>query len=499
MRQSYLFLLTSLITFCSIHNAFSYYLIGETIKGTTYYHTKDLYDSLEFISVFDSKNHIAPISISQKVKYFNPIEQPDLTVIQVDYTIDIPSDFNYNDSLFIIGGKTRKQYDVTYNYPFFILKTIPISNLEIIYPKNNTKDIELVLTLRWQEELNPAIRSYELQVSKHSDFSELIVDTLLFNPQFTFINELEPLKVYHWRVKTDFRHNTVGYISASFVTGLKMVWQKCTIDQYHHAADLELINSNRLLISDHQVGFRISDDFGQSWENINLPNNVTSKIMHVDEDTVLAATYDLTDDRFKILKSINNGSSWSTVFTFPYTNSYSIDGKFHYQIKNGRFYVAFLNNIYEFNDLTLSSLQKIYNHDTSFIKSFVFLDEDKIMAVTEPRYLKNDVDFGEILIINIKHNSIKKIADKFEDINFYYRSINILENNFLVVTAFDIAQNNSYFFVSKDPRSTWEKTFEIPDGEVIKTITTFDSKLISILKSKKILNHSIRRLCIKLD
>lgn len=130
----------------------NYNIRGETRHGTFYLYCQLQYDSLDYIKLFNSKENEVIVNLQQSVSHFSPQENPELKLIKLDYTFQIPNDFDLTDSLFHFGFRTRQQHDITYDYPFYILTNIPISNLKTLLPTQNESDVSVKPIFEWTEE-----------------------------------------------------------------------------------------------------------------------------------------------------------------------------------------------------------------------------------------------------------------------------------------------------------------------------------------------------------
>ena len=459
----------------------NYNLRGETRHGTFYLYSQSLHDSLDFIKLYDSKDNEVNAKIDKSTTHFSPQGQPELKLIQLDYTFNIPLDFDLTeDSLFHLGFRTRQQHNITYDYPFYILSNKPVSDLKLISPDIQEQDVNIKPLFKWTEESHPAIRTYRFQLSTNSTFTDLILDTLLYTTKLQINTELETMMDYYWRVKSEFEENEIGYMKSSFSTGSKTVWSPISIDKYHYAQDIQHLDNNRLILVDHQIGFQISDDNGVTWSASKTPNMVTINVSEVINGVVYASVYDLTDNRYKILKSTNNGNNWDTDFLMPEGDGFQSDKKmrFHNNAK-GEFTIAYINRILKFDNISTKNLIFDANPDTSIITGFVELENSDIITVTEYRYVQNDTDKGEICIISNKGKDSRKVFSDYNGEKVDFCSINLLENGYIVASGIISSNKSSIFLLSEDNGETWKISSIIENSKLRSTISTFDGFLIS--------------------
>ncbi len=486
MKLYYYFILLTLL-FQTIESYSNYINFrGETISSTAYLNSISKYDSLDFVFLFDRDGKKVDVSINKSINHFTPQGRQDLIIIQVDYSFKIPDNFSYPDSLFKFGYKTREQYDTTYSYNFYILKEFPVSNIKFINPYDNQVDVSIKPTFEWTEEINHAIRSYKFQLSENSNFTTIIIDTILFSNKLILKNELMPTKKYYCRVKSDFFKNDDAFRSVSFTTGAKTIWNSFEIDKYHYAMDIQLLDSGRLILADHQVGFQISDDNGITWKGVKVPNIIPISITPVIGNTILSPGFDYNDQKYKILKSIDNGSSWSIYKILPDGPSYSTDKKFQFLINNkNNLTLTYINKIYKYSDFSLDDVIYEAQLDTSVITGVVELQNSNLIAITETRYTQENTDKGDIFLISEKGKIIKKVFSDFNGEIVDFVSVNLLENGYIIASGIILADTSVVYFISKDNGENWELASKLQNTKLRRTISTFDGDLISHITDGK--------------
>jgi photosystem II stability/assembly factor-like uncharacterized protein len=458
----------------------NYNVKGETRYGTFFLYCQSQYDSLDFIKLYDSKEKEVIANFQKSVSHFSPQENPTLKLIKLDYVFQIPLDFDLTDSLFHFGFKTRQQHDITYDYPFYILTNKPVSDLKLIAPSAKETDVNVKPLFQWTDESHPAIRSYKFQLSTTSTFAEFLIDTTLATNKIQMKIELEASRDYFWRVKSDFEENEIGYIGSSFSTGAKTVWYPFSIEQFHYAQDIQHIDSNRMILVDHQVGFQISDDMGVTWNKVKTNNFSPFKISEVIDGKIYATGYDFSEQRYKILKSTDNGNTWQVNFVMPFGNPYQTDKKMNFlNNSEGEFSIAFLNKILKYDDIETKNLIYETVADTSFITGFVELANKNIVACTESRYVQNDTDKGDIVVISKNGQDVKKVFSNYNGEKVDFCSINLLENGFIVASGIIGSNKSSIYLLSEDDGQTWKMTSVIENSKLRSTISTFDGYLIS--------------------
>lgn len=462
----------------------TYYLRGENKYGTFYLNRQGLNDSLYFIKLFNSKGNEIEIDISKKVEYFTPNENPSLLLIKLDYSFEIPQNLNLNDSLFRLAYKTQYQYDTNYDYQFYILSEPPKSNLTLKNPQDNSNDIDLIPYFQWSEETHPAIKLYRFQLSENEDFSNLIIDTLLFNNKFTPNFELKPETKYFWRVKADFPENQIGYKVFSFKTGIITNWLPFEIEKYHYAQDIQIIDNSKIILADHQVGFLLSDDEGINWTKIKLDGIIPFKITPIYNNSLYSFCFDINDSKYKIIESNNQGLNWETKLIFDESLPYQTNKKFSHLISEKEFIISFRNKLIFYNDINSLNLQKTIQIDSSEITSFVQLNSGKIIAVTESKYVKNEIDNGDIYIID-KDNTLKKVFANYNGLNIDFISIIELENKKLIASGNLNNADTCFFFTSIDEGETWQLASQINGNRVIGVVATYDGFIYASFSNSK--------------
>ena len=464
----------------SANKSFStYYIRGENISGTFYLYAHSKSDSLDFIKLFNSKGKDSKANIAFSKMHFIPDGRPNIEMIKLEYSFNIPNDFDLSDSLFRFGFRTRQQYDTTFDYPFYILSELPISDLNLIYPKNNSTDIILQPLFQWSEESHPAIRSYLFQLSTNEDFSTKLIDTLLFTTKYSPKFELQPSTKYYWRVKSEFKDNNIGFRTFSFISGVKTIWSSFQIDKYHYAQDIQQMDSTKLILADHQVGFLISDDYGINWTGVKTENIISFKITPKIDGKMYATCYDLNDSRYKMLRTENDGYKWDFHYTFPQELAYQTDKKMHYIIKDDKFMIAYVNQLMIFDNIESMNLLQNIKLDTSFITSFVELENGDIIAVTESRYVKGELDKGDIFKISNNGNTIKKVFNDYNNENINFLSLNLLENGYLIASGIQNYSDSSFHFISQDEGETWQLASNLNKAKLGSVISTNDGYLFS--------------------
>ncbi len=458
----------------------NYFVRGETRNGTFYLYCQSEYDSLDYIKLFNSKDKEVTANIQKSVSHFSPQENPNLKLIKLDYTFQIPLDFDLSDSLFHLGFKTRQQHDTTFDYPFFILTNLPVSDLRLIAPADKSTDESIKPAFQWTVESHPAIRNYKFQLSTNSDYTGIILDSSLSNNKLLLKTELEPNQVYFWRVKSNFEDNKKGYIKATFTTGAKTVWYPISIEQFHYAQDIQHIAENRMILADHQVGFQISDDMGATWNRVKTNNFSPFRISELIDGKIYAPGYDYSEERYKILKSTDNGSTWQVDFLMPLGNPYQTDKKMKFNNNaDGEFTIAFLNKILKYDNIEGKNLIYETTPDTSFVSGFVELENKNIVVCTESRYIQNDADKGEICIISDNGKEVKRVFSDYNGEKVDFCSVNLMENGFIVASGNISTNKSSIFFLSDDDGQTWKMTGIIENSKLRSTVSTFDGYLIS--------------------
>ncbi len=488
-------LLIALIMLSATHFALTkyFYMPGESKWGTHYLYANSMHDSLDFIKLFDSKGNVVDVKITKSQSHFIPNERPNLRLIKVDYSLTIPNDFNYPDSLFRFGLKSRQQYDTTFDYFFYILREKPISNLKIVSPKEKSVDIDVKPVFEWQHESNYAIRNYKFQLAKDNKFTAMILDTILSGNKIVYKGELTPITKYYWRVKSDYFEGDSNYYNANFTTGAKTTWEYYEIDKYHYARDIQMLDSGRLIMTDHQVGFLISDDNGANWTAVQTPNIIPFKVTPPSDGKIFAFAFDYNQSQYKILKSTNNGNTWAVFKSLISGDAYQTDRKFNYLVNsNNEFIFAFKNQLIKYKSIDMEELVYSTKIDTSLITGIAELKNGDIVAVTTHIYIDKDADRGEIYLISDNGKNTTKIFG-IDSVHTDFIALNSLENGNLIATA-QIETANSkiaQYYLSENQGKDWNLVSEIDNAVVINTINTYDGDLISHIRdSKKLMQIS---------
>ena len=133
------------------------------------------------------------IQISETFDFKNIVyEKDDITL----KNIEVSSLTNGRDYYWRVRAKKDNTFsDWSEIYTF----TTQLKSPKLTSPTNNKIDVQLSSSLTW--ELTELNINYVLQISQTSDFSNLVMDTIL-NSQNNFpINKLELASTYYWRVK----------------------------------------------------------------------------------------------------------------------------------------------------------------------------------------------------------------------------------------------------------------------------------------------------------
>ena len=472
--------LTLIILFCNFNLISQNYILkGEVKSGTLFAYrlgtSQGLSDSLNFIKLFDMKNNEVMLEVLHTETYFTSPDNPNLKMIRIDYNFKIPKDFNYSDSLFYIGTKTTRQYDTTFDNKFYILSELPKSNIELTSPKNNAVDVEINPTFVWKKEDHPAIQSsYIFQLSEDLAFDKLIVDTIVNTNYISLKFDLKAETKYNWRVKSNYKDNNVGFKSQSFQCGEITNWYPIEIEKYHYAQDLQQIDSNTIIILDHQVGFKISNDKGVNWSNVNMNNLLPSKITPLINNKLYSFCFDLNNNKFKLMKSNNKGYNWELAYTFPDDRPYETNKKFTYLLDKNKFIVSYINKLFYFDGIETLNLKKVIQLDTSFINSFIELKSGEILAVTGAVYVKDEPDMGDIFMINPDNDSVKKVFSNYNGENINFVSSILLENGYILASGNTNITDKCHHFISKDNGLNWELVSKFEDSKLISLVTTED-------------------------
>lgn len=458
----------------------NYYLKGETRTGTFYLYCQSQHDSLDYIKLYDSKSNLIDVDIQKSVVHFSPPESPDLRLIKLDYTFNIPLNLVLTDSLVHFEFRTRQQHNITSDYSFFILTNKPVSDLKIVYPIDAETDVDVNPEFRWTEESHPAIRQYRFQLSLDKSYKDFLLDTIIFINHIKPKIELESNTEYFWQLRADFEDNEKGYLQSSFSTGAKTTWSPFSIDKYHYAQDIQRIDSNRLILVDHQIGFQISDDNGTTWNGRLTKNIIPFKLSQVIDGNVYATAYDLSDERYKILKSSNNADNWNIDAILPSGNPYQTDKKMKFIINpKDEFVLSFINRILKYDNIETKNLIYEAVTDTSYITGFVELGNSSIVAVSESRYVVNETDKGDIFIISNNGMEVRKVFSDYDGQSVDFCSINLLENGSIIASGIIKSNNSSIYLISEDGGETWNIASKIENSKLRSTISTFDGYLIS--------------------
>ncbi len=183
-----------------------------------------LKDKLEWSYVDGAESYLIQLS---KDEFF---EQTSM-IIDSSKTTSIPIAMLDNESDYYWKVRAVRNSDSSQWSEVFTFRT-ELTIPKLLYPRDKSENVEINPILRWKE--NPSQVNYQIQISRTSDFTGIILDSALDVTYFS-IRELKSNTTFYWRVKAiKDKYNSSWSSTNTFKTGDNYIIQEPILLQPKH-------------------------------------------------------------------------------------------------------------------------------------------------------------------------------------------------------------------------------------------------------------------------
>ena len=111
-------------------------------------------------------------------------------------TVSVSIEADENHTINVVASSGAQSYAYSFNVGN---RNSNFESAVLISPQNQSNQVSVMPTFNWEVDSNAD--SYQLQVSKNEEFTNLIVDSVLFENSYALAEQLESETTYYWRIK----------------------------------------------------------------------------------------------------------------------------------------------------------------------------------------------------------------------------------------------------------------------------------------------------------